>query len=1039
MNMGKQTFCMSTICKSMLVVCCIFFSYPEFSHANTVDDKVYSNAEILQQRVTIAGKVIDTSGEPLPGVSIVEKGTTNGTLSDLDGNYTLAVSGSSSVVQFSYVGFLTQEIAIGNQRNISVTMDEDVKMMDEVVVIGYGTQRKVDVTSAVASVKSESFNKGAILDAGQLVQGKVAGLQISLPTGDPTATTSVILRGSTTLQGDRNPLILVDGVPGSFSTVAPEDIESIDVLKDGSATAIYGTRGTNGVIIITTKSRKGEAPATIDYSGYVSFSDMLRKADFMSASDLRQRWAEGWSFSGANNEDLGATTDWLDEITRTAVTQVHNLTFRGGGKQTSMLANLTYEGRQGIMKKSDVDNIRGRFEMNHRMFDDKLITTLAVIANERKAFTDAESRYANADKEGGLFTDAYRQACIQNPTQPIYDENGDYVERPVYFYNNPVTELNERDAEFRQRNIRFTGSAEYRPIKSLSLKAMYTRKSENNINGYYYTHKHYTTTEGGYNGYGYRYASDYRTDMTELTATWNESFDKHRIGLVAGYNYEENVFEEFDMRNRNFPTDAYTYNSMQSGLGIKNGDGGITSYKEKNKLIGMFARATYNYDDRYLLMVSLRHEGSTKFGDDHKWGTFPGASLGWRMSEEAFMKDTDWLDNLKLRVGYGVTGTNINDPYQSLSSLQYENYFIYNGTWINTLIPARNPNPDLKWEKKYEYNAGLDFDVLDGRLGGSIDAYIRDTKDALWDYKVGTPPYLYNTIMANAGQIRNSGFEFALNGVPVRTKDLEWDTSVTFSTNKNELRALGNDQFTSPVDYFDAGHTGEPIQQVTHRNRIGGPIGDFYGWKSVGLSEDGKWVVERLQKDDKGNVTGVYYDLAENASESDRQVLGNGVPTAFLNWNNQVRFKNFDFSITMRGAFNYEILNLQKMYYANPTIQYNVLNSAFDYHDVVDLTTGKPTGKKVQINDSQRYVSEYVEKGDYWKIDNVTLGYTFNLANVKLIKNLRIYGSCMNLATFTGYSGIDPEVRMTGNDPGIDSRDKFPTVRSFTFGLNATF
>ncbi|MDR2497631.1 MAG: TonB-dependent receptor [Tannerellaceae bacterium] len=987
-------------------------------------------SESTQQTVIITGTVTDTQGDPVVGANVVEKGTSNGIITDIDGKFHLTVNNAQSVLIVSYVGYLSQEITIGSKTEFYVTLIEDSKLIDEIVVIGYGTQRKADVTSAVTSVKAEEFNKGAILDAGQLVQGKVAGLQISLPTGDPVASTSVILRGSTTLQGNRSPLILVDGVPGSFSTVAPEDIESIDVLKDGSATAIYGTRGTNGVIIITTKSRKGDMPSSIDYSGYISISNQLRKADFMEAADLRKRLAEGWSFSGANNQDYGAGINWLDEISRTGVTHVHNLTFRGGGRQTSLLANLTYEERQGTIKKSDVDNMRGRVEVNHRMFDDKLISTVAIIANERKAYTAYNSN---------LFEDVYRQACIQNPTQPIYDENGDYVERDVYFYTNPVSLLNEREAEYRNRNLRFTGSMEFRPVNDISLKGMYTRKGQSNINGYYLTHNHYTTTEGGYNGSAYRYASDFRSDLAELTASWNKNIGKHTFGAVAGYSYQEDVFEEFYMTNRNFPTDSYSYNNIGSGLGINNGDGSIYSHKKKEKLIALLARVTYNYKDRYLLMASIRHEGSTKFGEEHKWGSFPGISLGWRISEEDIMKSIEWLDNLKIRAGFGITGTNIYDPYQSLASLSYSGYFLYNGSWINTLVPSRNPNPDLKWEKKHEYNAGLDFDFFNGRLGGTIDVYLRDTKDALWDYAVASPPYQYTSIMANAGEIRNSGFELALNVIPVRNKALEWNTGITFSTNKNELRALGNDKFTSPVDYFYAGHTGEPIQQSTHRNKIGRPIGDFWGLKSVGLTENGKWVVERFHRDGEGNITGTYYDLAENADDDDKQILGNGVPTMFLNWNNQVRFRNFDLSISMRGAFDYEILNFQKMYYGNPTIQYNVLNSAFELHPVVDLSNGQPVGQKTTINDSQRYVSEYIEKGDYWKIDNVTIGYTFNLIKSKRIRALRVYASCLNLATFTGYSGIDPEVRMIDNDPGIDSRDKFPTVRSYTFGINATF
>jgi TonB-linked SusC/RagA family outer membrane protein len=993
---------------------------------------------------TVTGVVQDADGLELPGVNVVETGTSNGTTTDLDGRFSLTLSRANAVLQFSYVGFQPQEVTVGSRTSLTVRMQEDAKLMDEVVVIGYGTQKKTDVTSAVSSVKSEAFNKGAILDAGQLIQGKVAGLQISLPSGDPASSTSVMLRGNSTLMGTTEPLILVDGIPGSFSTVAPEDIESIDVLKDGSATAIYGTRGTNGVIIITTKNGgRRDIPTSIEYNGYISASEWARTADFMTASDLRQRLAEGFSFSGANDQDYGATTDWLDQISRTGFVHSHNLTFRGGGRQTGLLGNIAYEDRKGTFLSSSMENLRARFELTHRMFDDKLTTTLSAIASQRT--TPVGTIDSDYFTPGNFDGEVYRHALIQNPTQPVYDENNTYIERPVYFYNNPVSLLKERISENVDRNLRFTGSMEYRPVESITLKAMYTRKQRNTTAGSYVTRQHPTTTESGYNGQAYRYARAEESNLVELTANWQQTLDRHTFSAIAGYNYEDNTYEEFSIVNRDFATDSYTYNKIEAGMALKQGVSGtgVRSYKSQDRLIGLFARATYNFDNRYLLMVSLRREGSSKFGADHKWGYFPGISAGWRLNEEAFMEDIDWVDNLKIRAGYGVTGINIRSPYVSLASLNYDGYFLYNGSWINTLKPVRNPNPNLQWEKKYEYNAGVDFDFFDGRLGGSVDLYQRDTKDALWNYSVPVPPYQYGTITANVGQIRNKGVEALLNAVPVRLKNFEWNTNISFSTNTNRLVSISNDQFQMATDYFypSDGHTGEPIQAYTHRVKVGEPIGNFYGLKSAGFSEDGKWVVERLKWDEnKKNIIERYYDLAENASDEDKQVLGNGVPTRYLNWNNQMRYKNLDLSVSMRGAFGYQILNFQKMYYGNPTIQYNVLNEAFDKHPVVDLASGKPTGKTVVINDSQRYVSEYIEDGDYWKIDNVTLGYTFtDLINSRYIKNLRVYASCMNLITFTGYSGIDPEVRMTGLAPGTDSRDKYPTVRSYTFGINVTF
>lgn len=991
-----------------------------------------ANEEVTQQlAVTINGVVVDRKGEPIIGANVMEKGTTNGTITDFDGKYALRVKSEKSVLVISYIGYQSQELVVGNSGKLNVTLQEDTELIDEVVVIGYGTQKKADVTSAVASVKSDKFNKGAILDAGQLVQGKVAGLQISLPSGDPTASTSVMLRGNSTLMGTSAPLILVDGVPGSFTTVAPEEIESIDVLKDGSATAIYGTRGTNGVIIITTKGGKTDMPSSIEYNGYLSISTQAKKADFMSAADLRKRWSEGYSFSGANDQDYGETVDWLDEVSRTGITHVHNLTFRGGSKQNSLIANLTYDDKQGTFKNSDSKNIRGRLEFTHRMFDDKLTTNIALMANEQNTGP-------------GFNSSVYRYACIQNPTQPIYDANGKYVERSVYFYDNPISLLNETKGMTRSRNVRFTGSLEYKPYADLTLKAMVTRKGQSYMNGYYYTKQHPTTTESGYNGYATRYTRDFVNNMAELTADWHKKIGNHSLGIIMGYNYEDNVTEYYSISNRDFPTDSYTYNKLESGQGLKKGTAGMSSYKYSDKLIGLFARVTYNYADRYLLMFSLRREGSSKFGADHKWGNFPGVSVGWRLNNEEFMKKYTWIDNLKVRAGFGITGINIQNPYVSLASLNYEGNFLYNGQWISTLVPVRNPNPDLRWEKKHEYNLGFDFDLFGGRLGGSIDLYQRETKDALWDYSVPTPPYQYSYITANVGQIRNKGIEILLNAIPMKTKHFEWNTNISYSTNTNELISISNDQFQMSTDWFTTGHTGEPIQTSTHRVKVGDPIGNFFGLKSIGLDENGKWLVERYRRDENGELTNeIFYDLAENATDEDRQVLGNGVPKHYLNFNNSLRYKNFDLSVSMRGAFGFQILNFQAMYYANPTIQYNVLNSAFDKHQAFivseDGRTYTPADKRVAINDSQRYVSEYVENGNYWKIDNVTLGYTFNMEKWKYIKNLRLYASCLNLATFTNYSGIDPEVQMTGLDAGTDNRDKYPTIRSYTIGVNITF
>ena len=978
--------------------------------------------------VTVRGTVTDETGQPVVGAGVVEVGTTNGVVTGTDGKYVITVKGASSVLQFSCIGYETVEETVGNRAVIDVVLQEAVSFLQEAVAIGYGTQKKADITSSVQSVKADEFIQGAVIDAGQLIQGKVAGLQITIPSGDPTASSSVMLRGTSSLYGSSAPLILVDGIPGSLATVAPEDIESIDVLKDGSATAIYGTRGTNGVIIITTRNAKREMPATVEYSGYVTASQWLKRPDFMTADDVLARRAEGWSFQGANGQlAVEKPTDWLSLISRTAISQNHNLSIRGGSRHNFYTANVTYNDNKGTIINTGRSNIRARALVSQYLFDDKLKLTGEVMANE----TNVDSR-VNASY-------AYRQACIQGPLQPVYNEDGSYVTRDIYLYANPMTLLKEQLGMYRNRNVRFNGTVEFKPWDPLTLKMMYVRKGQSGLGGYYNTRQDESTTKSGANGQAGRNASDYTANMLELSASYVGDFDKHHMTAVAGYSYEDGYSESFSASNWNFPNDGYLWNALEKGKALKDGNASMSSYMSMSKLIGLFGRVTYNFDDRYLLMASLRVDGSTKFGKDHKWGYFPGISAGWRLNNEEFLKGVKWLNNLKLRAGFGITGIDISSPYQSLASIDYSGNYMYNGEWIQPIVPTRNDNPDLRWEKKYEYNLGLDFAVLDERLSGSIDVYRRDTKDGLYYYSVPTPPYYYGSIMANVAQIRNEGVEVLLNATPFRTRDFEWNTSLTFSHNRNELISISNDQFQSENDYFDEGYTGEPIQKTTHQVKVGQPIGNFFNLRSVGLDEGGKWVVERLRRDADGNVVSKYYGLAADAGYTDWQILGNGVPDIYLNFNNNFRYKNFDLAVTMRGAFGFQILNFQKMFYGNPTILYNTLNCAFDQFEAVDARTGEKTGKMVNLSDTQRIVSYYIEDGDYWKIDNVTLGYTLNFKNSKFLKQFRVYGSVHNLATFTGYTGLDPEVQVTGFDAGTDERDKYPTIRSFTFGLNLTF
>jgi len=966
------------------------------------------------QGIVVSGRVTDArEGNPLPGVSISVAGTSTGGITDADGFYKITVPAGGKTLLFRFTGMEPVEMPVNGRSVIHVTMKPADVGLNEVVVVGYGTQRKGDVTSAIASVKSEQFVKGAVRDAAQLIQGKVAGLTVSTPSGNPTANTQIQLRGITTLKAGTAPLILIDGIPGNLNTVAPEDIASIDVLKDGSAAAIYGTRGTNGVILITTRKLSGAMQPTLRYDGYVSVQTIARRPELLTGDDYRRLIGEGIDFI-----DYGGSTDWLEEITRTPVSHTHNLTFQGGSAHTNVTASLNYRNWQGIFLHSDNRQVTGRADINHTMLDGKLKASLNVITRSRTYWSGADvTEFSN----GASFNNyVYRQAFIRNPTDSVRNAAGKWMERNIYFYDNPVAYLNESYGRNEERELRLNGSLQLEPVRDLRLKLLVSGNKWSETRGYAETRQHVSTVKNNRNGYASRGTSDMRDNLLEFTTEYARSLQRHRLSLLGGYSYQENTRENFYMQNWDFPTDQYSYNNMSTGNALTRGDAIMDSYQDKWKLIGFFGRLSYNWDDKYLLLASVRHEGSTKFGKDNKWGTFPAVSLGWRLSRESFMAGIGWLDDLKLRAGFGVTGTLPDDRYPSLASFNYGNRFLVNGVWVQGLDAVRNPNAELRWERKEEFNIGLDFALLDGRVSGSIDAYRRLTKDAVFNYQVPVPPYPFPEIVANAARLRNQGLEVLLNFVPVSTRHLQWTSGLNYSTNKNVLVSLSSDVFAATNDFFDEGYTGEPIQEATHRIQVGQPVGNFYGYKSIDIDDNGRWIIEG--KDGKPVASA-------DKSPDDKKVLGNGLPRHYLGWNNSLRYKNFDLNVTMRGAFGFQVLNFQRLFYENPkVVQYNMLKSAFD----------KVYGK-TRLNDDLAYVSYYIENGDYWKIDNVTLGYTINTKKTRYIRSARIYAAALNLATITGYKGIDPEVNRTGLAPGNDERDKYPTTRTFTLGVNLTF
>ncbi len=990
-------------------------------------------AEVTQQGVTVTGVVKDEKGEPIIGATVTEKGTKNATVTDYDGNYSLSVSNRNATLVISYIGFTTQEIKAGSD----VTLQEDNALLNEVVVIGYGTQRKGDITSAVASVKAEDFNAGKIGDAAELVKGKIAGLTVVNASGDPKAGSSIRLRGITTLVGSLTPLILVDGIEGDLNTVAPENIASIDVLKDASAAAIYGTRGANGVILITTKSGKRDAPVQVGYNGYASFSKWSKKLEFMDTHDV--------IYGKTAQEYLGYDTDWLAGVTRKAgFKHNHDLNISGGSKNAAYSANISYAKEEGIIRETSNENFKMQMDYTQFIWNDIVKFNFNALVTRQK--------YTNDNLNGYSHTNPYRQALIHNPSEPVYNEDGSYYENfnKLQYYN-PVALINEAFGDTRIRFSQLVGNVTVEPIKGWKTNLMISWGETAATSEDWTSPLHQSLVREGWNGAANKSEGNSVSKNLELTSRYDAQWGEHRFNGIVGYSYLFNENDGFNAGNQDFSTTAFLWNNLGNGTFINDKDhhAWMGSYKNDSKLVGFFGRISYGYADKYNALVSIRHEGSSKFGANHKWATFPSISLGWNIMNEAFMEGTrNWLDNLRLRVGYGVTGITPGDNYLAQNIYKFADYgdvLSMDGKWIKTLEVAQNPNPDLKWEVSKEWNFGIDYGFLNNRIHGSLDVYVKTTNDLLFWYNVPMPPNLYSSTLVNVGDMRNTGIELMIEAIPFQTKDFEWTTTLTASHNKNKLLKLSNDLYETD-NFQEVGGISDPISTETHCMEVGKPLGDFWGLKFVGYDKDGFALVEA--SDGNGGWTVKQFNANLNNLEN-RQRLGSGTPKVILGWGNTFRYKNIDLSMQFTSQLGYKILNASRCFYENNSIAYNRLKTAADLHPAInpdgtpyiDPETGQQKMVTLSQSMGQGFWSDHLEKGDFLKLSNITLGYTFapkgSLGN--FIKKARIYANATNLFCITGYTGIDPEVDNYFMAPGIDDRDKYPVTRNYTVGLSLNF
>lgn len=970
------------------------------------------------QQISITGTVTDTTGEPLLGVSVTVPGTPTGVSTDLDGKFSINADAKGKL-KFSYVGYQAVEEPINNRKVINVVMEENAEVLSEVVVIGYGTMDKKELTSAISHVSEKDFLTVSSPDPKMLIQGKVPGVSITnTGAGDPNNMAGIQIRGVSSRSAGLGPLIVIDGVPGGdLSNVNVNDIASFDILKDGAASAIYGTRGSNGVVVVTTKKGSKDGAVHTSYSATLSWDKAKKELDMMSAQDYRDVRL-GWGDRGV---DLGGNLDWLDAVTRTGFAMQHTLTISGGNENSNYRVTADYRDANGIDLRSNREEYGARASVMHTTKGG--LFTINMNVAPRIIYRDAS--------DWSVFKDALEA----NPTTPLMDPNdpskyydffgqitgSNPVERQKLETDHADTKLLDWDGTVRL-NLLPLLAKDGSSIHHLTTQIMFADHQYSHDNTWFRPSTSTQAIHNGHEGEGSRSYSKGRTFMVEWLTNYNARFaDKHNVKGMVGYSYQYERYSGFNAENKDFPNDGLGADNLGSGEWAKEeGQVMMGSYKNDCKLISFFGRVSYDYDGKYLFTASLRHEGSSKFGKNHKWGNFPAVSAGWRISQENFMKDITWIDDLKIRGDYGVTGNQDFGSYNSISTMSGFGDYYYNGKYFQVWGPGNNVNPDLKWEKGKNWNIGLDFSVLNNRIYGSLNYFNRRQQDLLGNYTVPVPPNIHNETFVNVGTMKNSGFEFDLNFNVVDTKDFSYSFGVIGSTMSNKFVDFSNSEYVGR-DYDNRVSTQDPYPYYTlQRIEKGQSVGNFHMWRYAGISSEGEWLVY----DKDGDII-----RASQATDDDRCIVGNGMPKFTMSTTHNFRYRNFDLALFFRGAFDYDIFNIHDFYYGTRNFTGNQLKKAY--------------GKNFDISpNATTVVSDYfLERGDYFKLDMITLGYTLRLPQCRFLDRVRVYGSVKNVFTLTKFSGVDPtSYDVNGLEPGATgSRSYFPQTRQFIAGVQIDF
>ena len=963
--------------------------------------------------LNVNGSVRDSKGEPIIGANIILKGTSTGTVTDFDGNFSVQVPGRG-VLSISYIGYLSQDVPVQNRTAIEVILMEDVELLDEVVVVGYATGSQRTISGAVQKVSQKDMNTGIIANPLDALKGKVAGVNIQKTGGDPTAGSSIRIRGTTSLTGGNDPLVVIDGVFGDLgllNAISPSDIESFTILKDASETAQYGSRGASGVIVVTTQ--KGKAGTRVlNYDGSFGVESVFKKLNMLSGDQYRTAVENG---GYVNALDGGANTNFMDEMLRTGYTQNHRVSFGGGTAESNFRASVGVIDQTGIIRNNSMRNYTAKFDGAQLLFNNALKLEMGVFGSKK------ENQYVNN------YQKTFYSAASFNPTLPnTQKEDGTWYEDPnANEVDNPLGRLTIEDKEnnaYLSTNAR--GTWYINDNLNVSAFGSYTYNSKENMN-FIPTNIKQGIREG--KGRAYQGLNKSNILMGNIAINYKKAFGRNRIDallLMEGQDYQ---YSGFSSQARGFETNYFGYNNMSAGALVKYGD--VTSYNNSYSLNSYLGRINFIHADRYIATVNLRTDGSSKLGANNKWGFFPSASVAWVMSEEDFLKDVDAIDQIKWRVGYGRTGNqDAIAAYNSLSLMGPSGITTVDGVPTVTYSYNRNANPDLRWETKDMFDVGVDASFLNNRVTATVDYYYSKTKDLLYNYDVPVPPFVYPTLLANLGEMENSGVEVAISYSPVRTKDIDFTISGNVAYQKNKLLSLSGTylgeelsakKFMNLGGINGAGFIGGNNQVIYQM--VGQPLGVFYLPKSNGLIDDGL-----------GSYSYNILNLDENPAieledGKDRYIAGQAMPKLLMGANLNFRYKAVDIQAQFNGAFGQKVYNGTSLSYMNmntfPT--YNVL----------------PEAPEMKIFDNT--VTDYwLEKADYLHLAYITLGYNFNLDKYKdWINVVRLTASVNNVHTFTNYSGLSPMINNTtvGGDLGVDDKRFYPLSRTFSLGLSINF